>query len=77
MNVAPSGPRERCSICAATDELLARMVLVKRPEVMREEFRSQLLIAYIFGVRRHTLHVCHSCKERLGQAAHVVPGGST
>jgi hypothetical protein len=53
------------------------MVLVKRPEVMREEFRSQLLIAYIFGVRRHTLHVCHSCKERLGQAAHVVPGGST
>jgi hypothetical protein len=75
MNIAPAGVRDRCSICAATDTLIARSVLIKRPEDLREEIRSQLLIAFIFGVRRHILHICAECKRRLEQAAHVVPGG--
>jgi len=74
MNIAPAGPRERCSICAVTDELLARMVLVKKPEVMREEFRSQLLVAFIFGVKREPIHMCADCTKRLGKAAHAVLG---
>lgn len=72
MNIAPLGPRERCSICAVTDELLARMVLVQKPEVMREEFRSQLLVAFIFGVKREPIHLCNDCRRRLGEAAHAI-----
>jgi uncharacterized protein YlaI len=76
MNVAPLGPRDRCSICATTDELLARMVLVKKPEVMREEFRSHLLVAFIFGVKREVLHMCPDCRKRFEQAVPVVMGAS-
>lgn len=74
MNIAPPGPRVPCSFCAATDELLARMVLVKKPEVMREEFRSQLLVAYIFGVKRERMHMCPDCAKRLREASSVVLG---
>jgi hypothetical protein len=74
MNIAPAGPRERCSICAATDELIARSVVIKKPEDLRQDIRAQLLVAFIFGVKREALPLCNDCRGRLGQAAHVVLG---
>jgi len=68
--------REQCAICAASDELAAKSIVMPVGSgEFRQEVRAQLLIAFVFGLRRHVLPICADCGARLRQAAHVVPGG--
>ena len=53
-----------CQICSAGATLLRRMSLLAG-EALREEVRSQLLVALIIGLRHDPITVCGTCHDKL------------